>query len=291
MHFNNSFETIFTQELVLNSDKHSLPIGLDITFKKDGNQKPLILFIHGFKGFKDWGHFHLIANDFAQKGFIFSKINLSHNGTTPTHKKEFVNLEAFSKQTYTKDLHDITTVIDYFFSSDYNLKNITNLNQLYLIGHSRGGALALLQAAKDARIKKVVTWASISNTQFLFTPERLKELAQNQVIYIENARTKQKMPIRYEVYEDLIQNEHSLNLEKQVSQIQVPIMIIHGQNDTSVSMNSAYQLQSWAQNAKLIIIENADHTFGGKEPYTEPTLPPHTVELINHTINFLLHNN
>lgn len=287
MYLENLQEPLFKQEIQIISNKHNRPIGLDIRLIFDDNPKPLILFIHGFKGFKDWGHFNIIAENFAQRGFIFAKINLSHNGTTPTHKKEFVDLEAFGRQTYSKDLDDISAVLDYFFSEDYLFGKITNLEKIYLIGHSRGGALALLKAAEDSRVKKVVTWAAVADTKFLFTPERIAEIEKNGVIYIENARTKQQMPIYREVYEDLLKNPVRLNLEMQVPKIQVPILIIHGKADTSVSVENAYKLKSWAKNAELVVLENADHTFGGKEPYTDNLLPIHTEEVIDETINFL----
>ncbi|MDH5398779.1 MAG: dienelactone hydrolase, partial [Cyclobacteriaceae bacterium] len=60
----------------------------------NGQGKPLVLFVHGFKGFKDWGFWDIVANMFAEAGFIFIKINLSHNGTTKDHPLDFADLEA-----------------------------------------------------------------------------------------------------------------------------------------------------------------------------------------------------
>ena len=54
---------------------------MDITFPIKSNNK-LIVFSHGFKGFKDWGCFNLMSDYFAKKGFTFLKFNFSHNGTT-----------------------------------------------------------------------------------------------------------------------------------------------------------------------------------------------------------------
>ncbi|WP_394767426.1 hypothetical protein [Ferruginibacter sp.] len=41
---------------------HKLPITLDIFFNEDLQQKPVIIYVHGFNGFKGWGNFDLIAN-------------------------------------------------------------------------------------------------------------------------------------------------------------------------------------------------------------------------------------
>ena len=37
---------------------------LDVTLKKDNLKKQVIIFSHGFKGFKDWGPFNQIASSF-----------------------------------------------------------------------------------------------------------------------------------------------------------------------------------------------------------------------------------
>ena len=41
----------------------------------------LIIFVHGFMGFKDWGAWHLVQDFFTNKGYAFCKFNLSHNKT------------------------------------------------------------------------------------------------------------------------------------------------------------------------------------------------------------------
>ena len=63
------------------ANKHIL---LDVFYNNTGVAKPIVIFSHGFKGFKDWGHFETVAKQFADAGFVFIKFNFSHNGTTPT---------------------------------------------------------------------------------------------------------------------------------------------------------------------------------------------------------------
>ena len=66
---------------------HGKDITLDV-YWEDGNQpKPVIVFAHGFKGFKDWGHWELIAEKFALEGFCFIKFNFSHNGVSMSPPK------------------------------------------------------------------------------------------------------------------------------------------------------------------------------------------------------------
>jgi len=58
------------------------PFALDVIFTENGKQKPVVIFAHGFKGFKDWGHWEAIGEAFATAGFVFVKFNFSHNGVT-----------------------------------------------------------------------------------------------------------------------------------------------------------------------------------------------------------------
>lgn len=59
------------------------PVALDIHLAVTATHAPLILYAHGFNGFKDWGNGDLMARYFTDAGFHFLKFNFSHNGTTP----------------------------------------------------------------------------------------------------------------------------------------------------------------------------------------------------------------
>ncbi|NBP30017.1 MAG: alpha/beta hydrolase, partial [Flavobacteriia bacterium] len=41
-------------------------------FQPEDWQGDLILFVHGFMGFKDWGAWNLVATYFEQQGFAFA---------------------------------------------------------------------------------------------------------------------------------------------------------------------------------------------------------------------------
>ena len=51
---------IFRESLLINGSKDK-KILLDIFFKKNNSKKNVVLFSHGFKGFKDWGPFNQMA--------------------------------------------------------------------------------------------------------------------------------------------------------------------------------------------------------------------------------------
>ncbi|MDH5597883.1 MAG: dienelactone hydrolase, partial [Cyclobacteriaceae bacterium] len=148
----------------LKSKHNNRDILLDIRFNSKTNNSDLILFVHGFKGFKDWGPFNQVADWFVEQGFAYAKLNLSHNGTTAEHPCDFVDLEAFGNNTFSIELDDLQVVIDFLFSENSQIpSNIWNNKKLHLIGHSRGGGLAVLKAAEESRVSSLITWAGIND--------------------------------------------------------------------------------------------------------------------------------
>ncbi len=162
--------------ILLKSKHNNRDFLADIRYIPNSKPKPVILFVHGLKGFKDWGHWGLIADSFTNEGFVFTKINLSHNGTTPDHPTEFVDLEAFADNNYSIELDDIGVFIDHLYSDDFVVPlSELDLNKLFIIGHSRGGGLAILKAYEDKRVKALATWASVDDYGARWNESELEE--------------------------------------------------------------------------------------------------------------------
>lgn len=262
------------------------PITMDLRLPETA-VSPLIVFVHGFKGFKDWGHFNLIAETLCRRGFAVLKFNFSHNGTTPEQPYDFADLEAFGNNNFTMELDELGMVLDWGFSSAVFPRERLNMDALFLLGHSRGGGIVLLKAAEDARVKKVVTWAAVSDFETRVNPGNQEEWKTRGVIYTHNARTKQDMPLYYQFREDFYRNRERLDIAARIKTLQQPLLLLHGSNDESVLPFEAEQLHQWCSPSVLKIIEGANHTFGGKQPYTETVLPPHTLSAVEETIAFL----
>ena len=82
-------------------------INIDYRFKESKEVLKPIVYVHGFKGFKDWGSSNVVANTFAKNGFFFLKFNFSHNGVTAEHPTDFVDLEAFGNNNYWIELREL----------------------------------------------------------------------------------------------------------------------------------------------------------------------------------------
>ena len=267
---------------------HGRPFSGDLRYSADGEAKPVILFIHGFKGFKDAMHFNAMADRFAASGFVVMKINLSHNGTDPENPMDFVDLEAFSNNNLSIEMDDIGVALDFIETGDLPLdeREVDRAN-IYLMGHSRGGAVAILKTSEDQRIKKIVTWAAVTDIEKFWGKDVLKEWEKMKTYYILNMRTGQQMPLKYQIVEDFNENGDRFKVPKQVKNVKVPFLAIHGDSDETVPLESLKVLTK--NNSKVLthIIPNATHTFGGKHPWEDEELPEEAEELLSVAIEFL----
>jgi len=255
---------------------------IDLRFDVQFPNQPVVIFVHGFKGFKDWGHFPKIGDEFAKAGFAFVSFNFSHNGTTVDNPTEFADLEAFGNNNYHKELYDTEQVINGISDGSLFSDASINRNKLFLFGHSRGGGIAVMATGEDERVKGLATWASIGDTKR--TKADFDEWMREGVIYIPNARTNQEMPMYYQFVEDYFAQEERYNLQKSCERIAVPSLFIHGTNDQTVPSDYAKQLHRWATDSELLLIDDGDHTFGGRHPYDAAELPADTMMAMKATM-------
>ncbi len=274
-------------DILLTSLHHQRKFMADATFQKTGSKKPVIIFNHGFKGFKDWGPFNLLAEQFARAGFVFVKMNFSHNGVTPENPNEFADLEAFAQNNFSIELDDTGVLIDELFDGNTSIPDEEmDLDKLFIIGHSRGGAHVILKSSEDSRIKAVVTWAAVNNLEAWHSREELEYWKKRGRIFIHNSRTNQEMPLDYQLVENFIENKDRLQVPEAVINLKIPMLAIHGSDDPTVPVEALKQIKSWNSDIKAEIIPGAGHTFGGTHPFDGELLPDDLKKVTELTINF-----
>ena len=275
-----------SKNIILNR-KHKKPIVIDVFYENGKTGLPIIIFCHGYKGFKDWGAWNIMAKYISQAGFCYVKFNFSHNGGTIDQPIDFPDLEAFGQNNYTKELDDLGDVIDWM-ELNFSHNPSIDTSKIYLIGHSRGGGISILKTAEDARISKLVTLASVCDFgKRTATIGDIEQWKQEGVKYVENGRTKQQMPHYFQFYEDFVANKKRLHIETAAKKIEVPFLIIHGDDDTSIGTDEAHALHQWNANSELIIIEDANHVFNTKHPWNNEQLSNELLQISNHIISFL----
>lgn len=280
---------IITQKNIPIQGKHHKPIVTDVFYDTTALQKSVVIFCHGYKGFKDWGAWNLVANTFAEAGFFFLKFNFSHNGGTIDQPIDFPDLEAFGQNNYIKELDDLDTVLDWVTSPDCKYQEFINSKDIILIGHSRGGGIASIKTSEDPRITKLITWASVSDFESRFPEgEALNTWKKEGVSYVENKRTKQQMPHYFQFYTSFIKQRDRLTISKGVKNIKIPFLVIHGDNDPTVNMQEAQRLHDWNPESTLFILKDANHVFGAKHPWNNLELPEDLIIIVEKSISFAI---
>lgn len=254
----------------------------DAYYPETDKKLPLIIFVHGYKGYKDWGAWNMMAEKFAEAGFFFVKFNFSHNGTTIEDVHNFADLEAFGNNNYSKELSDLGAVIDYCTQHE----NVDD-QKVILMGHSRGGGISIIKTFEDERINGLITLASVDTLDRFPKNDAFERWEKAGVFYVLNGRTKQEMPHYYQFYEDFKKNEMRFDVERATEMAKAQMLIVHGTQDESVSIKSAEHLHILNPNSELFLIEDANHTFGAKEPWEENELPKDLNEVVEKSIEFI----
>lgn len=249
---------------------------------KMANEQPsdLVVFAHGFMGFKDWGCWNLVQDYFVKNGLSFLKYNVSHNGVTVDHPIDFADLNAFGSNNYSKEKTDLRSIIT---QVKHELGEQINI---HLVGHSRGGGIVLMMA-DELNASSVTTWAGISDIGKRFPNEiEIEEWRKNGSRTILNGRTRQELPLNYTQYVDFIENENDLNIKEYCRKLRVPVCVIHGDADTSVELKEGFHIAEWTKTS-LHIITDGNHTFGASQPWDKDVLPDHLNDVCSITIQFI----
>lgn len=251
---------------IINSCNLFIDIDIYRTEESLHKSKPLVIFCHGFKGFKNWGGFPYMLGKLSEKGFISAGFNFSHNGVSSEKPFEFHRLDLFAQNTISKELDDLRCVIDYFYDNHTRYK--IDRSKIALIGHSRGGGTSLIMTWEDKRIKALITLASVA-TFDRYTERQKANWKKMGYTEVPNLRTGQIMKMNVDYLIDIEINHERFDICRAASQLKIPLLIIHGREDLSVKVSDAERIYSCTDKkfSRLEIIENTGHTFGIEHPF------------------------
>src|SRR5687768_8820234 len=248
---------------------HRLPgtlgeILIDVRGAGRDSARPAIVVVHGWKGFKDWGMFPPLAERLARAGFATVTFNLSGSGVND--EGELVWPDRFSRDTYTAELNDVKTVVDALANGELGVAPPSSIG---LVGHSRGGGVGVLHAAREPRIQVLVTWAAISSVG-RWSPHVVSEWRSAGSIEVLNTRTVQRLQLTTDILDEVERHAGgSLDILGAATRVAIPWLIVHGTEDEAVSHKEADALRAASPlgTTRLLAVEETGHTFGAAHPW------------------------
>jgi pimeloyl-ACP methyl ester carboxylesterase len=266
-------------QFVLKS-KEDIPIKCDLL--TSDKTSSLIIILHGFKSFRTWGFNTYLAEKINKAGFNCLFFDFSRNGIKDEAKMLY-DVEIFRKNTIGIELDDFKIVLNHLVKID-ELKPIWN-GDVFLLGHSMGGAISILSSINHPQIKAISLWGTISKwnrnskRQIHEWKEKgvmeFKENSTGQVLYLDYS---------YQAYKD--EYGEQINIRENIQKLNLPIQVIHGEQDFTVPPKEGEILHKLSKHEKseLHLIPKTGHTFGIRHPFKETNAGLESS--IKKTINF-----
>lgn len=257
------------------SSSEGLPIRGE--FDASDDARALVVVVHGFKGFKDWGFFPWTAQRLMQHRLAVCRFNMSRSGIGED-PESFDRLDLFEHDTYSTQLRDLEIVVRHAQREYPGLPT-------FLFGHSRGGGIALLGARAVPDLHGVVAWSPISRVD-RWDEATKREWRRRGVMEVENARTKQVMRMSPVMLDDYEANAEGLDILAAASQLRVPLLVIHGGRDESVPVEEGHRIATCAPDGSIAVLGRASHTFNAIHPLVNVPFELLTAaELTAHFVN------
>ena len=243
---------------------------------------PLVVILHGFKGFFRWGFFPELARRVVGAGHCALRFNFTGSGVGPD-LESFSDDEGFEANAPTRMLADARHVLATLRAGGF--EGATR-GPIGLVGHSMGGAVALLTAADAAPVASVVTWAAVASFD-RFTDEHKRLWRSEGFLPIPNARTGQVHRVGLRWLEEVESGDAAIDPLAAAARLDVPTLLLHGDADTSVPLGEAHALieRLSERTSTLEVVPGAGHTFGAKHPFAGS--PPHLEAVLERTLSHL----
>ncbi|GBD06988.1 hypothetical protein HRbin21_00798 [bacterium HR21] len=280
--------TVFTERFWLVSTSGERILG-DLRWLPSRGTGPMIIMLHGFTGFKDWGFFPYVATEFALRGACVVTFNFSLSGYIEGSDR-VERPELFARNTIGQEVADTRTVITAFTkrtveapASWWKRWN----KRLFLLGYSRGAGVALITLREDPKlgVERLALWSPVTTFDH-YTERQKKRWRQRGTLEVSHTRTSQILHMNVEYLEDLEANVERYNLHRAIAALRCPTLIVHGMHDITVPLRSVQELVAAAPEGlvKLHVLPHTGHTFGVDHPMRQPS--PAVIEATTVTAEF-----
>ncbi|MGI9241235.1 MAG: alpha/beta hydrolase [Verrucomicrobiales bacterium] len=224
---------------------------IDYTFHSGGDQASATMLIgHGVTGNKDRAHLVALAEGLAASGINALRFSFAGNGDSEGE---------FTACTISKEVGDLGAVIDAAAAEG---------GILYYAGHSMGGAVGVLTATSDDRLRGLVSLAGMVDCQKFAQTEFGEE--ESGFMWEEP-----DCPLTDVFLNDM---EAVGNIVEKGSEVRIPWLLVHGTDDDVVLPNDSNDIFALANEPRLLHpIGGADHSFND---------PAHRDEMVTTVVNW-----
>ncbi|MFN5378375.1 MAG: alpha/beta hydrolase family protein [Ignavibacteria bacterium] len=232
---------------------------------------PLAVLLHGFKGFRNYSFLPWTAQYAAAEGAAVLRLCFSLNGMKNSSWM-VQSTDDFARNTISRECDDAADTFA-AIEGDAQFEALRSIwdGTISLIGHSRGGGIALLAASElqqiqPERVRKVAVWNSVG-TWTRWTPRQADAWKQAGSFEMQNQRTLQMLTMNASYLEDIERSSDRLDLQVACSNLGSKLRLIHAQHDMTVPLREIEELASRAgAKQQLFVLQNTTHTFNMDHP-------------------------
>ena len=208
---------------------------LDYAFHEGGKEsKNIVVLGHGVTGNKDRPFIVALAEGLAAAGIPTFRFSFSGNGASEGE---------FTDSNISKEVDDLGAVL-----------NALDGYSVCYVGHSMGGAVGVLRASRDSRIQLLVSLAGMVHTK-AFAQREFGDVTPDEGFMWDEP----DCPLSQSYMDDLTEINSVVDRS---SQIGVPWLLVHGDEDDVVPIEDSHHILAEAINqAHLITLEGANHVF------------------------------
>ncbi|CAI8606099.1 unnamed protein product [Vicia faba] len=206
----------------------------------------LVIVCHGFQSSKERIPMVNLAGALEKHGITAFRFDFAGNGESEG---------SFQYGNYYREVEDLRAIVQHFREENYVITAI--------VGHSKGGNVALLYASKYKDIHTVVNISGRFNLargmESRLGENFIQRIKQDGFIDVTNKRGK----IVYRVTKESLMDR--LNTITHLACLSIPencrVLTVHGSMDETVPVEDALEFAKFISNHELCIIEGADHEY------------------------------
>ncbi|MBK9388406.1 MAG: alpha/beta fold hydrolase [Planctomycetes bacterium] len=229
---------------------------------------PAVLLIGGWLKFKEWGFYRYLAQALARCGYAVISFDPSHAGLSEAGDGVVVDHELARAHTASLLLEDLVRLRRAVERGELGAGSI-DPRRVALVGHSMGGALAILHASECSGCFAVVGLSSMATLE-RFGPAAERELERSGFLELQNGSAPPRR-IYPPWLADLRAGRTRFSVSSAVARLSMPLLLVHGEESQGVGIAEAEDLYHHAPkiSTRFVLLEKTGHTFGAAHPFRD----------------------